>query len=135
MPILSARNVSKTYRSGNLEVTALRSVDIDVESGEFVIVMGPSGNGKTTLLNCLSGLDDIDEGVVEIEGHSIHDLSDRKRTRHRASSMGFVFQAYNLIPVLSAVENTELPLLVNGFSPKKGHDILDSPNGYCYNAP
>ena len=119
MPILSARNVSKTYRSGSLEVTAIRNVDIDVESGEFVIVMGPSGNGKTTLLNCLSGLDDIDEGVVEIEGHSIHDLSDRKRTRHRASSMGFVFQAYNLIPVLSAVENTELPLLVNGVSPKE----------------
>ncbi len=119
MPILSARNVTKTYRSGSLEVAALRNVDIDVESGEFVIVMGPSGNGKTTLLNCLSGLDDIDEGVVEIEGHSIHDLSDRKRTRHRASSMGFVFQAYNLIPVLSAVENTELPLLVNGVSPKE----------------
>ena len=86
MPILSARGVSKTYRSGSLEVPALRNVGIDVEAGEFVIVMGPSGNGKTTLLNCLSGLDDIDEGVVEIEGHSIHGLSDRKRTRHRASS-------------------------------------------------
>ena len=119
MPILSARNVSKTYRSGSLEVPALRNVDIEVEAGEFVLVMGPSGNGKTTLLNCLSGLDDIDEGVVEIEGYSIHELSDRKRTKLRASSMGFVFQAYNLIPVLSAVENTELPLLVNGVGPRE----------------
>ena len=119
MPILSARNVSKTYRSGSLEVPALRNVDIEVEAGEFVLVMGPSGNGKTTLLNCLSGLDDIDEGVVEIEGYSIHELRDRKRTKLRASSMGFVFQAYNLIPVLSAVENTELPLLVNGVGPRE----------------
>ncbi len=118
MPILSAKNVAKTYRSGNLEVNALRGVDLDVEAGEFVIVMGPSGNGKTTLLNCLSGLDEIDEGTVEIEGQSIHQLSDRKRTRSRALTMGFVFQAYNLIPVLSAVENAELPLLVNGISPK-----------------
>ncbi|MGD2100632.1 MAG: ABC transporter ATP-binding protein [Acidimicrobiia bacterium] len=114
MPILSASNVSKTYRSGSLEVEALRGVDIEVEAGEMVIVMGPSGNGKTTLLNCLSGLDDVDSGEVVVEGRSIHDLSDRKRTRHRAESMGFVFQAFNLIPVLSAVENTELPLLVNG---------------------
>ena len=118
MPILSARNVTKTYRSGTLEVTALREVDIDVEAGEFIIVMGPSGNGKTTMLNCLSGLDEIDNGTVEIEGRSIHELSDRKKTKHRASSMGFVFQAYNLIPVLSAVENTELPLLVNGTNPR-----------------
>lgn len=119
MPILSATNVSKTYRSGTLEVPALRDVDLEVEAGEMVIVMGPSGNGKTTLLNCLSGLDEIDSGSVEIEGRSIHELSDRKRTRHRAESMGFVFQAYNLIPVLSAVENAELPLLVNGAPPKQ----------------
>jgi len=119
MPILSARAVTKTYRSGALEVQALGGVDLDVEAGDFVIVMGPSGNGKTTLLNCLSGLDEIDEGSVVIEGKSIHDLSDRARTKHRASSMGFVFQAYNLIPVLSAVENTEMPLLVNGIGPRQ----------------
>lgn len=118
MPILSASNVSKTYRSGSLEVVALRGVDLEVEAGEMVIVMGPSGNGKTTLLNCLSGLDEIDTGSVDVEGQVIHELSDRDRTRHRARSMGFVFQAYNLIPVLSAVENTELPLLVNGVRSK-----------------
>ena len=122
MPILSARKVTKTYRSGALEVEAPRGVDLDVESGELVIVMGPSGNGKTTLLNCLSGLDDIDGGSVQIEGLTIHDLSDRKRTAHRARSMGFVFQAYNLIPVLSAAENTELPLLVNGVSSKQARN-------------
>jgi putative ABC transport system ATP-binding protein len=94
-------------------------VDLDVDAGEFVVVMGPSGNGKTTLLNCLSGLDDIDAGSVEVEGQSIHELSDRKRTKHRAGSMGFVFQAFNLIPVLSAVENAELPLLVNGHTPRQ----------------
>ncbi len=129
MPILSARSVTKTYRSGMLEVQALRGVDLDVEVGEFVIVMGPSGNGKTTLLNCLSGLDEIDEGKVEIEGLPIHELTDRKRTAHRARSMGFVFQGYNLIPVLSAVENVELPLLVNGVSPRtarvKAAEMLD----------
>lgn len=119
MPILSARDVTKTYRSGSLEVQALRDVDLDVDAGEFVVVMGPSGNGKTTLLNCLSGLDDIDAGSVEVEGQSIHELSDRKRTKHRAGSMGFVFQAFNLIPVLSAVENAELPLLVNGHTPRQ----------------
>lgn len=122
MPILSARDVTKTYRTGSLEVQALRDVDLDVEAGEFVVVMGPSGNGKTTLLNCLSGLDDIDAGSVEVEGQSIHELSDRKRTKHRAGSMGFVFQAFNLIPVLSAVENAELPLLVNGHTPRQARE-------------
>ncbi len=114
MPILLADDVRKTYRTGSLEVEALRGVSLAVEAGEFVVIMGPSGNGKTTLLNCLSGLDEIDGGSVEIDGRSIHEMSDRKRTKHRAGSMGFVFQAYNLIPVLSAVENVELPLLVNG---------------------
>ncbi len=118
-PILSARGVRKTYRSGVESVEALDGVDLDVAPGEFVAVMGPSGSGKTTLLNCLSGLDDIDEGRVAIDGQPIHELSDARRTRHRAASMGFVFQAFNLIPVFTAVENVELPLLLAGRGPKE----------------
>ncbi len=80
----------------------------------MVAVMGPSGCGKTTLLNTLSGIDDITDGEVEIDGQSIHDLSDKKRTRFRAEKMGFIFQSFNLLPVLSAAENVELPLLMAG---------------------
>jgi putative ABC transport system ATP-binding protein len=81
--------------------------------------MGPSGSGKTTLLNCLSGLDSIDAGQVIVEGLDIHGLSDAKRTRHRAERMGFIFQAFNLIPVFTAAENVELPLLLAGISPSE----------------
>jgi putative ABC transport system ATP-binding protein len=112
--LLAAEHVRKIYRTGAGEVWALRDVDLTVRAGEFVAVMGPSGSGKTTLLNCLSGLDDIDGGRVLLEGQSLHDMSDAERTRNRASSMGFVFQQFNLIPVLSAVENVEIPLLLAG---------------------
>jgi putative ABC transport system ATP-binding protein len=95
-----------------VRVKALDRVDLAVERGEMVAIMGPSGCGKTTLLNCLSGLDAIDEGEVRIEGRPLSGLSDRERTDYRARRMGFVFQFYNLMPVLSAVENVELPLLV-----------------------
>ncbi|MFA9446674.1 ABC transporter ATP-binding protein [Egicoccus sp. AB-alg6-2] len=115
-PILSARGVTKTYRTGAQEVHALRGIDLDVHPGELVMVMGPSGNGKTTLLNCLSGLDDIDAGTVSIDGIDLFAMSDTDRTRHRARHMGFIFQAFNLIPVLSAAENVELPLLLTGAS-------------------
>jgi putative ABC transport system ATP-binding protein len=111
--------LGKTYRTGAEAVTALDDIDLDVTSGEFLAVMGPSGSGKTTLLNCLSGLDDIDTGSVHIDGESIHELSDARRTRHRAKTMGFIFQSFNLIPVFSAVENVELPLLLAGIAPKQ----------------
>jgi putative ABC transport system ATP-binding protein len=128
-PILSARGVTKTYRTGAREVAALRGVDLDVRPGELVMVMGPSGNGKTTLLNCLSGLDDIDEGSVSVDGKDLFGMSDAERTRHRAQRMGFIFQAFNLIPVLSAAENVELPLLVTGVAPKvareRSREMLD----------
>jgi len=117
-PILTARGVAKTYRTGTHEVPALRGIDLDVRPGELVMIMGPSGNGKTTLLNCLSGLDDIDAGTVTVDGDDLFAMSDADRTRHRAQRMGFVFQSFNLIPVLSARENVELPLLVIGVAPK-----------------
>lgn len=113
-PLLVAEAVRKTYRTGAEEVGALRDVDLTVAEGEFVAVMGASGSGKTTLLNCLSGLDDIDGGRVSLDGKDLHRMSDAERTRHRAGSMGFIFQAFNLIPVFTAVENTELPLLLAG---------------------
>jgi putative ABC transport system ATP-binding protein len=117
-PILSAAGVRKVYRTGAERVDALKGVDLQVEPGEFVAVMGASGSGKTTLLNCLSGLDDIDEGSVVIGGEDIHRMSDARRTKHRASTMGFIFQAFNLIPVFTSTENVELPLLLAGTSPK-----------------
>jgi putative ABC transport system ATP-binding protein len=116
--IVEAREVTKTYDTGKVEVHALRGVTFAVPQGEMVAIMGPSGSGKTTLLNCLSGLDAIDAGEVLIEGVPLSDMSDRKRTDYRARRMGFVFQFYNLMPVLSAVENVELPLLVAGVSAK-----------------
>jgi putative ABC transport system ATP-binding protein len=112
--LLAARHVRKIYRTGSVAVEALHGLDLLVQPGELVGVMGPSGSGKTTLLNCLSGLDDIDGGQVEVDGHDLFAMSDADRTMHRARSMGFVFQAFNLIPVFSAVENVELPLLLVG---------------------
>lgn len=118
-PILTAREVSKVYRTGAEEVQALASLDLDVHAGEFVAVMGASGSGKTTLLNCLSGLDDIDGGSVSVEGQDLHAMPDAARTAHRAGRMGFVFQAFNLVPVLTAAENVELPLLLAGVKPRE----------------
>src|SRR5262245_8590787 len=118
-PLLLAEAVDKIYRTTASEVPALRSVDLRIDEGEFVAVMGPSGSGKTTLLNCLSGLDDIDGGHVLLDGVDLHALSDAERTRNRASQMGFVFQQFNLIPVLSAIENVELPLLLTGVHGKE----------------
>jgi putative ABC transport system ATP-binding protein len=112
--IVEARGVHKTYDTGKVRVPALRGADVAVGRGEMVAIMGPSGCGKTTLLNCLSGLDAIDTGEVLIEGVSLSEMSDRERTDYRARRMGFVFQFYNLMPVLSSVENVELPLLVAG---------------------
>jgi putative ABC transport system ATP-binding protein len=118
-PILIASGVRKTYRTGAESVDALKGIDLSVAAGEFVAVMGPSGSGKTTLLNCLSGLDDIDAGTVVVGGSDIHAMSDAERTKHRAQSMGFIFQAFNLIPVFTATENVELPLLLAGTDAKQ----------------
>jgi putative ABC transport system ATP-binding protein len=119
-PLLVAEHVRKVYRTGDIEVEALAGLDLSIERGELVAVMGPSGSGKTTLLNCLSGLDDIDEGRVLVEGRDLFAMSDAKRTAHRARAMGFVFQAFNLIPVFTAAENVELPLLLGGVPAQAG---------------
>lgn len=110
--IIRARGVVKTYDTGKVLVPALRGIDMDVYSGEMVAVMGASGSGKTTLLNTLSGLDTIDSGLIEIDGRDLARMSDRERTAYRAANMGFVFQFYNLLPVLTAIENVEMPLLL-----------------------
>jgi ABC-type lipoprotein export system ATPase subunit len=121
-PIVEARNLVKTYDTGAVKVNALKGVDLAVARGEMVAIMGPSGCGKTTLLNCLSGLDSIDGGDVVIEGVSLAEMSDRERTDYRAAHMGFVFQFFNLVPVLTAVENVELPLLVARVSARKARE-------------
>lgn len=111
--------MKKIYRSGQLRVEALHEIDVAVEEGEMVAIMGPSGCGKTTLLNCLAGLDTIDEGEIFIQGDNLRDLTDNERTNYRARYMGFVFQDFNLLPMLSAVENVELPMLVSSVSARK----------------
>ncbi len=118
-PIIHAREVVKTYRSRDVVVEALNKVSFAVQPGEMVAVMGPSGCGKTTLLNCLSGLDLIDSGDVSIAGRLLRTMSDDALSEYRAKSMGFVFQSYNLLPVLTAQENVELPLVVAGVSQSK----------------
>ena len=117
--IVDAQGVVKTYDTGKVKVRALRGVSLAVRRGEMVAIMGPSGCGKTTLLNCLSGLDSIDAGLILVDGTDINGLSDNQKTEYRARSMGFVFQFYNLLPVLSAVENVELPLLVAGVNARE----------------
>src|SRR3989442_15029498 len=114
--MVEAQAVWKIYETGTLKVEALRGLDLKVRKGEMVAVMGPSGCGKTTLLNCLSGLDDITKGKVAIEGVDLATMSDDQKSGFRARRMGFIFQAYNLLPVLNAQENVELPLLLAGVS-------------------
>ena len=117
--VIATESLHKFYGSRDQKVHALNSVDISIEEGEIVGVMGPSGCGKTTLLNCLSGLDSIDSGTILIQGQTLTDLNDDQLSELRAKRMGFVFQTYNLLPVLTAIENVELPLLVSGFSGKE----------------
>ncbi|MFW3146525.1 MAG: ABC transporter ATP-binding protein [Thermoplasmatota archaeon] len=117
--IVESRGLRKVYDTGSVKVHALRGIDLKVTKGEMVAVMGPSGCGKTTLLNCLSGLDDTTEGNVLIEGVDLANMKDNQRTEYRAKHMGFVFQFYNLLPVLTSVENVEMVLLLSGTSSKE----------------
>ena len=129
--VLEARGVWKVYETAATRVEALRDVSVKINQGDMVAVMGPSGCGKTTLLNCLSGLDEVSLGQVFVEGISIFEGDDELRTKVRREQLGFIFQSFNLIPVLSALENVEMPLQLNSAEPntkiirKKALDALE----------
>tara|TARA_B100000131_G_scaffold282805_1_gene290287 strand:- start:264 stop:971 length:708 start_codon:yes stop_codon:yes gene_type:complete len=115
--VLEAKGIWKVYETAATRVEALRDVSVKINQGDMVAVMGPSGCGKTTLLNCLSGLDEVSVGEVFVEGVSIFEGDDTLRTKVRREQLGFIFQSFNLIPVLSALENVEMPLQLNSAEP------------------
>jgi putative ABC transport system ATP-binding protein len=106
--------VTKTYRVGDLEQIVLSHADLDVTAGQFVVVLGRSGSGKSTLLNLIGAMDRPDTGAIHVDGTNISTMPERERTQFRRSRLGFIFQAYNLIPTLSVLENLRLPLVLNG---------------------
>ncbi len=130
--IMRIRNLKRVYHLGEVKVEALKGISFDVRRGDFITIMGPSGCGKTTLLNLMGALDTPTEGYVEIEGQKTTDMTDLELTLLRRQRIGFIFQFYNLLPVLSAIENVELPLLISGVSKKarreKAQELLESVN-------
>lgn len=114
MPLIEMKNITKDYYLGETVVHALRGIDLDIEKGEFVGVWGPSGSGKTTLLNLIGAIDDPTTGELTIAGKNIRLLSDNQKSEHRNETIGFIFQGFNLVPVLSALENVMLPLQIKG---------------------
>ncbi|BBE30117.1 ABC transporter ATP-binding protein [Tepiditoga spiralis] len=116
--MIVTENLKKIYNTGDLEVDALNGINLKIEEGKIVSILGPSGSGKSTLLNCLSGIDRPTEGKIKVAGIEITELKDNELTSFRSKNMGFIFQSYNLIPVLNSVENVELPLLINGENEK-----------------
>jgi len=129
-PLLRFDGVAKSYHRGTEEIHALRRVSFDIEDGEFVCVTGPSGSGKSTLLHVAAGLDKPDEGMVYFRGQDIFSMGARKRARFRRRNIGFVFQFFNLVPTLNAVQNASLPLLLDGVgkteADKKAEELLIS---------
>lgn len=119
LPIVKIRNLSKSYRRGSQVLQVLQDITLDIAEGEFIALMGPSGSGKSTLLNLIAGIDRADAGVINIGGTDITLLSETELARWRSANVGFIFQFYNLIPVLTAYENVELPLLLTGLSGKE----------------
>jgi putative ABC transport system ATP-binding protein len=112
--VVVGKEVWKTYGHGETEVAALRGVSVSIQRGEMLAIMGPSGCGKTTFLNCFSGLDDLTRGSITVEGVDLESMDDRRRSEYRSRRVGFVFQSYNLLPVLTAEENVAMPLLISG---------------------
>ncbi len=119
MSLVEIRNVSKSYTKGDQSISVLENIDLSIERKEFIALMGPSGSGKSTLLNLIAGLDSVDSGVISVDGLDISSLSQADLARWRALHVGFIFQFYNLIPVLTAFENVELPLLLTGLRKKQ----------------
>jgi len=121
-------HVTKTYGAGSSAVTALRGIDLDVRPGELLMLVGPSGCGKTTLISVIAGILDRDGGECTVFGHDFSKMSQREKTRYRGETIGFVFQAFNLLPTLTSAENVAIPLLINGaargLALKKASDLL-----------
>ncbi len=123
--IVEISNLNKSYRRGIQILSVLRDITFDIEEGEFLALMGPSGSGKTTLLNLIAGIDRPDSGFIRVGGVDITALSETELAGWRAASVGFIFQFYNLIPVLTAFENVELPLLLTGLSKKERREHVE----------
>jgi putative ABC transport system ATP-binding protein len=123
MPIITVQNVYKTYNPDTIPVHALKDISLEINPGEFTAVVGPSGSGKTTLLNCMGGLDSVSSGEITIKNQLLTSLTDKALIHFRLHHIGFVFQAYNLIPVLTALENVAFILQLQGKSTKEAHQI------------
>jgi putative ABC transport system ATP-binding protein len=122
MPLIECRKLTKSYKKGDSLITPLHELDLDVQAGEFLALMGPSGSGKTTLLNLIAGIDSPTAGRLAIGGVDIAALSRARLADWRSANVGYIFQLYNLVPVLTAYENVELPLLLHPLSRRERHD-------------
>ncbi|MDO8784720.1 MAG: ABC transporter ATP-binding protein [Syntrophales bacterium] len=124
-PIVEIKDICKSYRRGSQTLQVLYNITLDINACEFLALMGPSGSGKTTLLNLIAGIDSADSGIIRVGGLDITSLSETELAQWRAANVGFIFQLYNLIPVLTAFENVELPLLLTGLSKKERREHVE----------
>lgn len=126
MSFIECRAISKSYRKGDVTITPLHELDLNVEQGDFLALMGPSGSGKTTLLNLIAGIDQPTTGSIQVRGEEIAGLSRAALADWRSTNVGYIFQLYNLVPVLTAYENVELPLLLHRMSASRRHERVSA---------